>query len=103
MPWSSPPSSPVRPPAIAKLPRNGGIEAMARLPSGEYLLLSESGLTDDGDRLGWIGRRGKWAELRLRAPGLPSSRAIWRCCLMEICCCLSGASVCWRASSTGCR
>ena len=57
------------PAGIAKLPRNGGIEAMARLPSGEYLLLSESGLTDDGDRLGWIGRRGKWAELRLAPMG----------------------------------
>lgn len=57
------------PKAIAELPHNGGIEAMARLPSGEYLLLSESGLTADGDRLGWIGRRGKWAELRLAPLG----------------------------------
>lgn len=57
------------PAGIAKLPRNGGIEAMARLPSGEYLLLSESGVTDDGDRLGWIGRRGTWAELRLAPMG----------------------------------
>ena len=57
------------PPDIAKLPRNGGIEAMARLPSGEYLLLSESGITVDGDRLGWIGRRSKWAELRLAPTG----------------------------------
>lgn len=57
------------PPAIAKLPRNGGIEGMARLPSGEYLLLSESGIAADGDRLGWIGRRGKWAELRLAPTG----------------------------------
>jgi hypothetical protein len=54
---------------IAKLPQNGGIEAMARLPSGEYLLLSESGITTDGNRLGWIGRRGKWAELRLAPTG----------------------------------
>jgi hypothetical protein len=57
------------PAGIAKLPRNGGIEALARLPSGEYLLLSESGVTDDGDRRGWIGRRGKWAELRLAPLG----------------------------------
>ncbi|MFM9843461.1 MAG: esterase-like activity of phytase family protein [Dongiaceae bacterium] len=57
------------PSGIAKLPRNGGIEAMARLPSGEYLLLSESGITADSDRLGWIGRRGKWAELRLAPMG----------------------------------
>ena len=57
------------PPAIVKLPRNGGIESMARLPSGEYLLLSESGITADGNRLGWIGRRGKWAELRLAPTG----------------------------------
>jgi hypothetical protein len=57
------------PPDIAKLPHNGGIEAMARLPSGEYLLLSESGVTADGDRLGWIGRRSKWAELRLAPTG----------------------------------
>jgi hypothetical protein len=57
------------PAGIAKLPRNGGIEAMARLPSGEYLLFSESGVTADGDRLGWIGRRSKWAELRLAAIG----------------------------------
>ena len=41
----------------------------ARLPSGEYLLLSESGITTDGNRLGWIGRRGKWAELRLAPTG----------------------------------
>lgn len=57
------------PPAIAKLPRNGGIEAMARLPSGEYLILSESGIAADGDRLGWVGRRSKWAELRLTPTG----------------------------------
>jgi hypothetical protein len=57
------------PAGIAKLPRNGGIEAMARLRSGEYLLLSESGITVDGDRLGWVGRRGKWAELRLAPMG----------------------------------
>lgn len=57
------------PAGIAKLPHNGGIEAMARLPSGEYLLLSESGITAEGDRLGWIGRRGKWAELRLAPMG----------------------------------
>lgn len=57
------------PAAIAKLPRNGGLEAMARLPSGEYLLLSESGIAADGDRLGWIGRRSKWAELRLAPTG----------------------------------
>jgi hypothetical protein len=57
------------PPAIAKLPRNGGIEAMARLPSGEYLLLSESGIAADGNHLGWIGRRSKWAELRLAPQG----------------------------------
>jgi hypothetical protein len=66
------------PPDIAKLPRNGGIEAMARLPSGEYLLLSEWGVTADGDRLGWIGRRGKWAELRLAPTGSfePSDAAL---------------------------
>lgn len=66
------------PAGIAKLPRNGGIEAMARLPSGEYLLLSESGLTENDDRLGWIGRRGKWAELRLAPLGAfePSDLAL---------------------------
>ena len=87
------------PAGIAKLPRNGGIEAMARLPSGEYLLLSESGVTDDGDRRGWIGRRGKWAELRLAPMGSfePSDLALLP---MEICCCWSGASACWRDSST---
>jgi hypothetical protein len=57
------------PAGIAKLPHNGGIESMARLPSGEYLLLSESGITAEGDRLGWLGRRGKWAELRLAPMG----------------------------------
>lgn len=57
------------PPVIAKLPLHGGIESIARLPSGEYLLLSESGITADGDRLGWIGRRGKWAGLRLAPTG----------------------------------
>jgi len=57
------------PGGIANLPRNGGIEAMTRLPSGEYLLLSESGVAADGDRLGWIGRRSKWAELRLAPTG----------------------------------
>jgi hypothetical protein len=54
---------------IARLPRNGGIEAMARLPSGEYLIFSESGIAKDGNRLGWVGRRGKWSELRLAPLG----------------------------------
>jgi hypothetical protein len=57
------------PAAIARLPRNGGIEAMARLASGEYLLLSESGKAANGERLGWIGRRRNWAELRVAPTG----------------------------------
>ena len=64
-----PPSSPARPPALPSCPAMAASRRWRGCRSGEYLLLSESGVTDDGDRRGWIGRRGTWAELRLAPMG----------------------------------
>jgi hypothetical protein len=61
---SKPPSLPARPSATLP-PYNGGIRGDARLPSGEYLLLSEPAY-DDGDG---ACAAGKWAEMRLAPMG----------------------------------
>jgi hypothetical protein len=53
-------ASPARPfptpPGLAEAPRNGGIEALAVLPGGHILALTESLPAGSGWRRGWIGR-----------------------------------------------
>ncbi len=56
----------VRPPkGMASLPLNNGVEAAAVLPDGRLVLLSEGGLTEAGDRRGWLGDGKRWSEIAL--------------------------------------
>ncbi|MGE0120756.1 MAG: esterase-like activity of phytase family protein [Dongiaceae bacterium] len=56
----------VRPPkGMTSLPMNEGVEAVAVLPDGRFLLLSEGGRTKAGDLLGWVGSSKRWSEVGL--------------------------------------
>lgn len=57
------------PKALASLPRNGGVEAATILRDGRFLLFSEEGRTDGGDRRGWLGSAKKWSEISLAPVG----------------------------------
>lgn len=54
------------PPAVDDQPSNGGLEAMAMLPGGEMLLLSEEQTLGDQDQEGaaWLLRNGRWEDRR---------------------------------------
>lgn len=49
------------PPAVADQPANGGIEAMAVLPDGSLLLLSEEHMFGQ-DNAAWLWRDGRWHD-----------------------------------------
>ena len=51
------------PPTAARAPRNGGIEALAELPDGRLLALTEDFKNSDGSVRGWLMDNGQWAEL----------------------------------------
>lgn len=55
------------PSAIARAPRNGGIEAITELADGRLLILTEDLKNTDGSTKGWVGNNGKWSELAYRA------------------------------------
>jgi hypothetical protein len=56
--------TPVRiPPAVAHAPRNGGIEALAALPDGRLLALTEEFKNPDRSFKGWIIEAERFAEL----------------------------------------
>lgn len=70
--WFYPPAEPpfsVRPralpmpPEAARMPENGGIEALVRLPGGRVLALSEEMLAADGANAGWLGDGRSWNRL----------------------------------------
>jgi hypothetical protein len=65
--FESVPTPEQTPPALARAPRNGGIEALTELPDGRLLLLTEDLENSDGSTKGWIRENGAWAELSYRA------------------------------------
>ncbi|MFZ5792665.1 MAG: esterase-like activity of phytase family protein [Pseudomonadota bacterium] len=66
------------PAAIADLPENNGIEAMAALPDGRLLLLAEGRENQTQGSAGWVGRPGAWKRLTLARTGRfrPTSLAL---------------------------
>jgi hypothetical protein len=62
-PWRSPSQTFGAPPEIRRQPRNQGIETMARLPDGRWLLLSEGLEAGNGRLRAWLGRDREWATL----------------------------------------
>ena len=55
--------------ALAKLPENGGIEAMAPLGEGVLLLVPEEANENSGKRTGWLWRRGRSYPLEYQSTG----------------------------------
>lgn len=51
---SIPPQVIAMPPELQQAPRNGGIEAMTRLPNGDFLVLTEEFFNPDGSLKGWL-------------------------------------------------
>jgi len=58
------------PPGLETAPVNGGLEALAALPDGRLVALTEE-MSDNGLLVGWVGRDGRWEALRYRADGAP--------------------------------
>jgi hypothetical protein len=62
-PFSALPRALPMPPEAARMPANGGIEAVVRLPGGRVLVLSEELVTDDGANVGWLGDGRIWSRV----------------------------------------
>ncbi|MCM0019307.1 MAG: esterase-like activity of phytase family protein [Tagaea sp.] len=60
-PFARPPRAVPAPPGAGEWPANGGMEALARLPDGRFLVLLEE------SPQAWLGGAGEWAELAYRA------------------------------------
>ncbi|MBI3503478.1 MAG: esterase-like activity of phytase family protein [Proteobacteria bacterium] len=68
-PFARRPRELAMPAALAAAPRNGGVEALALLPDGRFLMLVEE-LVEGGLHVGFVGGPGGWAKLGYRAaPG----------------------------------
>jgi hypothetical protein len=62
------------PPGIEAAPVNGGLEAVAVLPDGRLVAITEE-MADNGLLFGWVGRDGQWEALRYRPEGAPAPSA----------------------------
>lgn len=51
------------PAEAAKMPENGGIETVVRLPGGRILAVSEELVTQDGANVGWLGDGKTWSQV----------------------------------------
>lgn len=51
------------PRALAHAPANGGLESIARLPNGQWLLLTERFTNQDGTHKGWLQTHNQFAPL----------------------------------------
>lgn len=70
--YTGPGATPLRestPPVLRNAPRNGGAEAIARLPNGNLIVLSERLEASPGILAGWIGRAGLWRAIGYRRVG----------------------------------
>lgn len=65
-------AQPVRlpmPPGLSGTPKNGGVEAFARRPNGEFIALTEGMLDADGNHEGWLIEKSGPQGIRLRRTG----------------------------------
>lgn len=65
------------PRALRGLPKNGGIEALTTLRSGQLVMLSEEGKLPSGDLRGWLQGKSGWTEIAVARTGafLPTDLA----------------------------
>ncbi len=66
------------PAALAAAPRNGGVEALAALPDGRFLMLVED-LTEGDAHVGFVGGASGWAKFLYRAA--PGFKPVGACVL----------------------
>lgn len=59
------------PPLLARLPPNGGLEAIAGLPDGRFLALTEESFDEQGNLRGFLLQAGRWSPLSYRALDTP--------------------------------
>ena len=62
-PFSRTPRIVPPPPGAARIPENGGMEALVRLPGGRLFVLTEDFTNDRGETVGWIGDGRTWQTL----------------------------------------
>ena len=62
-PFSARPRPLPMPAEAAKMPENGGIETLVRLPGGRILAISEELMTQDGANVGWLGDGRTWSQV----------------------------------------
>lgn len=62
-PFSALPKPLPMPAEAIRMPENGGIEALVRLPGGRLLALSEELTAPDGAHVGWLGDGRSWSAL----------------------------------------
>lgn len=69
-PFSKKPERFPLPAALARAPRNGGIEALAHVGGGYFMILSERLRGGAGAQAGWVGADGNWEPFAyVRPPG----------------------------------
>jgi len=59
------------PPTIARLPENGGLEAIAALPDGRFLAVSEEAFDEQGHLRGFLLQAGRWSPVSYRVLDTP--------------------------------
>jgi hypothetical protein len=69
-PLAGRPTTFTSPPDLERAPSNGGLEALAAVPDGRLVALSEE-FVENGLLAGWVGRDGRWERLHYRASGAP--------------------------------
>ncbi len=69
-PFSKPPQRFPVPREIARAPRNGGVEALAHVGGGYFMILAERVRGGAGAQAGWVGADGNWEPFAyVRPPG----------------------------------
>lgn len=71
-PFAGPAESFSSPPGLARIPANGGLEAIAPLKDGGFLGLTEQMTGKDGNLQGFLLRNGHWSMISYRVLGTPT-------------------------------
>jgi hypothetical protein len=59
------------PPTLARMPENGGLEAIAALPDGRFFALAEQALDESANLRGFLLQAGRWSPVAYRVLDTP--------------------------------